>query len=120
MYHQRLANLKDVTAIAPLWETFLKERSHHDPSILLKSNFDYQSYVKRQLPIYPTPLRNPQTQELVFNELGELVTCPVVFDEFGKVTEKQGIPIFKKPIYEMIQGKLRLKRDNQGNYLFEE
>ena len=300
MYHQRLANLKDITAIAPLWEKFLKERSHYDPSILLKSNFDYQSYVKRQLqqsstygflleygdnkeivgflgvhvhdesnylddplnspfiprrvggatgmyvkkehrkpqaikllieaamslaeelkisdidllisieqtgihqllerfgfqksalqytkhydimdqdlpplksvvsegikinlpkpnliplkdpktqqtvlnskgemvflhplkneqgeilrnssglPIYPAPLRNPQTQEWVFNELGELVTCPVALDEFGKVKEKNGIPVFKKPIYEMIQGQLRLKKDDQGNYLFEE
>ncbi len=72
------------------------------------------------LPIYATPLRDPQTQEWVFNELGELVTCPVILDELGKVKEKQGIPLFKKPIYEMVDGKLRLKKDESGNYLFEE
>ncbi len=72
------------------------------------------------LPIYGTPLRDPQTQEWVFNELGELVICPVVLDEFGKVKEKLGIPLFKKPIYEMVDGKLRLKKDDEGNYLFEE
>ncbi|MDJ0662292.1 MAG: GNAT family N-acetyltransferase [Crocosphaera sp.] len=72
------------------------------------------------LPIYPTPLRDPQTQDWVFNELGELVTCPVVLDGLGKVKEKQGIPLFKHPIYEMVDGKLRLKKDDDDNYLFEE
>lgn len=71
------------------------------------------------LPVYATPLRDPQTQEWVFNELGELVTCPVVLDELGKVKEKQGIPLFKQPTYEFFDGKLRLKKDDNGNYLFE-
>nr|MDJ0582118.1 hypothetical protein [Crocosphaera sp.] len=52
------------------------------------------------------PLRDPKTQEWVFNEL-------------GKVKEKLGIPLFKKPIYEMVDGKLRLKKDDDGNYIFE-
>lgn len=72
------------------------------------------------LPIYAVPLRDPQTQDYIFNELGELVTCPVVFDQLGRVKEKQGIPVFKKPIYERVKGQLRLKKDDQGYYLFEE
>lgn len=46
MYNQRLATLDDTTAIAPLWQAFLQQRSQQDPSIILKPDFDYISYVK--------------------------------------------------------------------------
>ena len=72
------------------------------------------------LPIYPTPLRDPQTQEWVFDELGELVVCPVVIDDNGKVKEHRGIPVFKSPIFEQDGRMLVLKRDKNGEFLFEE
>jgi len=72
------------------------------------------------LPIYPTPLRDPNTQDWVFDLLGELVVCPVLLDEEGKVVEEGGIPRFKMPLYEQVEGKLRLRQDEEGDYLFDE
>jgi hypothetical protein len=72
------------------------------------------------LPIYPTPLRDPQTHQWVFDEEGKLVVCPVIFDENDKVLEYQNIPQFYRPLYEKIEGKLQLKRDVEGQYLFAE
>lgn len=86
----------------------------------LKDDQGQLLYNSGGLPIYPTPLRDPQTQDWVFDELGQLVVCPVVLNAEGKVVEYQGIPQFKKPIYEQVNGALRLKCDPQGNYLFEE
>jgi hypothetical protein len=72
------------------------------------------------LPIYPTPLRDPNTQDWVFDTSGELVVCPVLLDETGKVKEQGGIPRFKLPLYEQAEGKLRLRQNEAGDYLFEE
>lgn len=72
------------------------------------------------LPIYPTPLRDPQTQAWVFDEQGNLVVCPVILDDNQKVVEYQNIPQFYRPLYEKIEGKLQLKRDIEGQYLFAE
>jgi hypothetical protein len=72
------------------------------------------------LPIYPTPLRDPYTQDWVFDLLGELVVCPVLLDEEGKVVEEGGIPRFKMPLYEQVEGQLRLRQNEEGNYLFDE
>ncbi|MFK0735557.1 MAG: GNAT family N-acetyltransferase [Gloeotrichia echinulata GP01] len=72
------------------------------------------------LPIYPTPIRDPQTQEWVFDSNGDLVVCPAIFDVDGEVVEYQGIPQFCLPSYELIDGKLQLKRDVHGNYVFAE
>ncbi|WP_199249734.1 GNAT family N-acetyltransferase [[Phormidium] sp. ETS-05] len=71
-----------------------------------------------KLPIYPTPVRDPQTQEWIFDRLGELVVCPVLRDENGKVVEYQGIPQFHPPVYEIVDGQIRLQQDAEGNYLF--
>lgn len=49
MYHQRLAIPEDATNIAPLWRDFVEGRSQANPSIKLKSDFDYQGYVEYQL-----------------------------------------------------------------------
>ena len=70
-------------------------------------------------PVYPTPLRDPQTQDWVFDDSGELITCPISLDETGRVKEKNGVPLFKTPIYEKVDGILKLKQDEFGNYLFE-
>jgi GNAT superfamily N-acetyltransferase len=75
---------------------------------------------KNGLPIYPTPLRDPDSQDWVFDQSGQLVVCPVVLDAGGQVKEHGGIPCFKVPLYEQVEGKLRLKRDEAGTYLFEE
>ncbi|HIK09127.1 MAG TPA: GNAT family N-acetyltransferase [Oscillatoriaceae cyanobacterium M33_DOE_052] len=71
-----------------------------------------------KLPIYPTPVRDPQTQEWIFDRLGELVVCPVLRDENGQVVEYQGIPQFHPPVYDIVDGQIRLQQDAAGNYLF--
>jgi len=70
------------------------------------------------LPIYQTPIRHPQTQDFVFDTKGELVVCPVLRDEKGYVVENKGIPQFHPPAYQVVQGKLQLKQDEAGNYVF--
>ncbi|WP_107667254.1 N-acetyltransferase [Cyanothece sp. BG0011] len=72
------------------------------------------------LPIYPTPLRDPQSQEWVFDAEGNLVTCPVLLDNNNNIVEYQGIPVFCPPLYERFGDKLILKKNDQGNYLFAE
>jgi len=73
---------------------------------------------KQGFPIYPTPIRDPQSETWVFDEQGKLVTCPLLLDEHGVVFEYQGIPVFCHPRYEVINGKIGLKQDEEGNYLF--
>lgn len=70
------------------------------------------------LPIYPNPVRHPHTQELVFDDRGDLLVCPVIKNDKGQVLEVQGIPQFYPPDYEMANGKLNLRKDDKGNYLF--
>jgi Acetyltransferase (GNAT) family len=72
----------------------------------------------RGMPIYPIPLRDPQTQEWVFDESGELVVCPVARNEQGKITEIDGITQFCLPVYDYAEGKLAFKRDSEGKYVF--
>ncbi|NET58409.1 MAG: GNAT family N-acetyltransferase [Symploca sp. SIO2E6] len=73
---------------------------------------------ERKLPIYPTPVRDPQTQTWVFDVDGQLVVAPVVRDEEGQIMEYKGIPQFYPPAYQHINGKLTLKQDGEGNYVF--
>jgi len=68
-------------------------------------------------PIYPVPVRDPQTQGFVFNHENELVTCPILLEPTGLVTY-QGIPQFCPPDYTFQDGKLRLQQDSMGQYLF--
>lgn len=70
------------------------------------------------LPIYPTPVRDPEKDDWVFNSLGELVVCPVLRDDNGEIVEHQEIPQFHPPVYEYVEGKIRLKQDSSGNYVF--
>jgi len=70
------------------------------------------------LPVYPTPVRNPQTQGFVFDAQGQLVVCPILRDENGKIFTHKGLPQFQTPAYEYINGKLQLKQDTEGNYIF--
>ncbi|MDJ0510465.1 MAG: GNAT family N-acetyltransferase [Crocosphaera sp.] len=72
------------------------------------------------LPIYGTPLRDPETQNWVFDAAGNLVTCPVLLDENNNIIEYQAIPVFCPPLYERAGDKIHLKKDAQGNYLFAE
>ena len=72
----------------------------------------------RKLPIYPTPVRDPQSQTWVFDVSGQLVVAPVVRDEDGQIIEYKGIPQFYPPAYQNINGKLTLKQDVEGNYVF--
>lgn len=48
-YRQRLASLNDVDAIAPLWQTFCQDRAAADPTLVLKANFDFETYIHQQL-----------------------------------------------------------------------
>ncbi|MDJ1176053.1 GNAT family N-acetyltransferase [Roseofilum capinflatum] len=70
------------------------------------------------LPIYPTPLRDPQTQEFVFDQQGKLVTCPVVRDSTGNIVEYQGIAQFHPPVYQVVNGKLHLQKNESGEFQF--
>lgn len=70
------------------------------------------------LPIYPTPLRDPETEDWVFDESGNLVVCPVIQDKNGQIVEVDGIPQFCPPLYQRAGNKLTLKRDANGQYLF--
>ena len=72
----------------------------------------------RGLPIYPIPVRDPQTQQWIFDESGELVVCPVTRDDKGEIQELDGIPQFSLPIYDYQEGKLALKQDSEGKYIF--
>ena len=72
----------------------------------------------RGMPIYPIPIRDPQSQEWIFDDSGELVVCPVAYDEQGKIQELDGIPQFRLPAYDYVEGKLSLKRDAEGMYIF--
>ena len=70
------------------------------------------------LPIYPPPLRDPQTQDWVFDAKGELVVCPVLLDDDRRVFEYNGIPQFHPIAYKNVSGKLYLKQDDRGNFVF--
>ncbi len=70
------------------------------------------------LPIYPTPLRDPQTNDWVFDDKGNLIVCPILRDENNQIVEHQGIPQFHPPSYEYTNGSLSLKKDTDGNYIF--
>ena len=70
------------------------------------------------LPIYPNPVRDPQTQDWVFDANDRLVVCPILKDENDRVVEFQGIPQFHPPAYEIADGKLRLQQFSNGDYVF--
>jgi hypothetical protein len=70
------------------------------------------------LPVYPTPVRDPQTNDWLFDATGNLVTCPPLRDEYNQIVEHQGIPQFHPPAYEILSGKIHLKRDTSGKCVF--
>ncbi|NEP79960.1 MAG: hypothetical protein F6K39_18400 [Okeania sp. SIO3B3] len=72
----------------------------------------------KNLPIYPTPLRDPQTQDWIFDANGELVVNPILKDDKGQIFEYKGMAQFHPPSYKMQAGKLVLEKDDSGNYLF--
>lgn len=48
-YTPRFASLEDASAIAPLFSAFAQERTIADPSLTIKSNYDFVQYVTYQL-----------------------------------------------------------------------
>jgi hypothetical protein len=48
-YSYRLATLEDASAIAPLWQAFALERESVDPTMTIKPNFNFESYITRLL-----------------------------------------------------------------------
>ncbi len=91
-----------------------------NPVFLYPLRNDSGEFMKTEsgLPIYPTPLRDPETQDFIFDQAGNLVTCPVLQDEDGKIIECEGIPQFRPPAYGIIKGKLTLKQDESGQFIF--
>ncbi|MBZ8180517.1 GNAT family N-acetyltransferase [Oscillatoria salina] len=91
-----------------------------EPVFLFPLKDDQGELIKlsNELPIYSTPVRDPQTQDFVFDKNGELVVCPVLRDENNQVVEYQGIPQFHPPAYQKVSGKITLKQDSDGNYVF--
>jgi len=74
----------------------------------------------KNVPVYPIPVRHPQTEAWVFDAVGELVVCPILQDESGHVFEWNGIPQFVSPAYEVRHGKLHLQQNPDGSYVFQE
>ncbi len=70
------------------------------------------------LPVYPTPVRDPQTNDRVFDATGNLVVCPPLRDDHNQIVEHQGIPQFHPPADEIVSGKIHLKRDAGGKCVF--
>ena len=68
-------------------------------------------------PVYPTPVRDPQTQDFAFDGGGAIVLSPPLL-EAGRLVEDRGIPQFRPPAYAFEGGKLRLQQDEAGNYRF--
>ena len=68
--------------------------------------------------IYPMPVNDPETQEWLFQPDGKLALCPVVRDRHGQIVEQNGIPQFHLPDYQLINGKLQLKTNGAGSYVF--
>ncbi len=48
-YTHRLATQEDAPAIAPLWKAFAQEREEVDPTMVMKPNFDFLTYINHQL-----------------------------------------------------------------------
>jgi len=48
-YTSRPATVEDVKAIAPLWAEFARDRATVDPSMALRTDFDFDRYIARQL-----------------------------------------------------------------------
>jgi N-acetylglutamate synthase-like GNAT family acetyltransferase len=69
--------------------------------------------------IYPLPLRNPQTSEWLFNLDGGIALCLPLLDENGKVIESDGLVKFQSPAYEIRDGTIKIKCNQDGCLLFE-
>lgn len=71
------------------------------------------------LPIYPLAIRDPQTEDWVFDRSGQILTCPVLREKDGQVVEQDGIPQYIQPRYHSVNGKLQLLQDSENNYIFQ-
>ncbi|TAF52280.1 MAG: GNAT family N-acetyltransferase [Oscillatoriales cyanobacterium] len=69
--------------------------------------------------IYPTPVRDPNTQAYIFDGNDQLVTCPLLRDNQGQPVFVDGLPQFKPPKYRMENGQLSLERDADNQVCFE-
>jgi Acetyltransferase (GNAT) family len=72
------------------------------------------------LPIYPLPMRDPESLQWIFNPDGTLAVCPPLLNEYKKIVEVNGITQYCAPVYEINGDKVQIKRDSQGNCLFEQ
>ncbi len=93
-------------------------KSPQGEPVFLQPLVSFSEVEEIKLPVYPTPVRDPQTQSFVFDVQGQLVVCPVLRDENGNIFTHKGLPQFQTPAYEYINGKLQLKQDTEGNYIF--
>ncbi|ELS32770.1 MULTISPECIES: hypothetical protein [Pseudanabaena] len=71
------------------------------------------------LPIYPLPIRDPQTEDWVFDISGQILTCPVLLEKDDQVVEQDGMPQYIQPKYHSLNGKLQLLQDRENNYVFQ-
>ncbi len=124
--HPELADIKIPSAGAiPLRDPYTNEIVRNpagDPVFMspLLTETGEQIKTSTGLPIYPTPVRDPQQNDWVFDAENNLVVCPVLLDENNQVVEYQGIPQFHPPSYEYVDGSIRLKKDAKGHYIFSE
>lgn len=74
----------------------------------------------KRIPIYPPPIRDPQTDGWVFDNNGELVVCPAARDDSGEIIERDGVPQFRSPKYAIGNGEAKLIRNPDGSCVFRE
>lgn len=110
----------EVIALRDIHTNKLIRNAQGDPVFLVPLQNEYGKVLKtsQDLPIYPTPVRNPQNQEYVFDAKGNIVVCPILRDDRGAIVEYQGIPQFHPPAYQVQNDRLYLKQDEKGNYIF--
>jgi ribosomal protein S18 acetylase RimI-like enzyme len=71
------------------------------------------------LPIYPLAIRDPQTEDWVFDSSGKILSCPVLREKDGQMVEQDGMPQYIQPKYHSVKGKLQLLQDSENNYVFQ-
>ena len=75
-YSHRSANTEDTEAVAILWQAFAQDRANLDPSMVIKSDFDFNQYINSQL---SNPLTYAWVLEHQKETEKEIVGCLIIY-----------------------------------------